>query len=94
MIWWWRCLVSLMLLSGVAVRAETIATATSPSQQITVSLAINGEGRVSYSVDRMGKPVIGESQLGFLFTDAPQLLRNFRLVSQATTEFDESWTQP
>ncbi len=57
-------------------------------------MTVNGEGRVGYSVTRLGKPVISESQLGFLFTDAPQMLRNFRLVGQAKRNVDETWEQP
>ena len=35
-----------------------------------------------------------ESRLGFLFTDAPQMLRNFVLAGQSARSFDETWEQP
>ena len=57
-------------------------------------MTLNPEGRVGYAVTRQGKPVIGESRLGFLFTDAPQMLRNFALAGQSTRSFDETWEQP
>ena len=57
-------------------------------------MTLNGEGRVGYIVTRQGKPVIAESRLGFLFTDAPQLLRNFVVARQSTRSFDETWEQP
>jgi alpha-glucosidase len=38
--------------------------------------------------------VIGDSQLGFLFSDAPQMLRNFALAGQSSRSVDESWEQP
>jgi alpha-glucosidase len=60
--------------------------------QVTVSL--NGEGRINYAVSRSGKPVLGDSELGFLFSDGPQMLRNFRLTGQAIRSFDETWEQP
>jgi hypothetical protein len=41
-------------------------------------------------VSRLGKPVIAESRLGFLFTDAPQMLRNFKVAGQTTRSFDET----
>jgi len=77
-----------------ALAAGAVATATSPGGVLKVDITINGEGRVGYSVTRLGKPVITESQLGFLFTDAPQMLRNFRLAGKATRSHDASWEQP
>jgi alpha-glucosidase len=61
---------------------------------VTVDVTLNPEGRVGYRVSRQGKAVIADSRLGFLFTDAPQLLRNFALAGQATRSFDETWEEP
>ena len=83
--------------SGVAqtLGAEEVAAATSPDGVIRVALRVNGEGRVGYTVARAGTPLIDESQLGFLFTDAPQMLRNFAMVGQAATrDADATWEQP
>ncbi len=78
-----------------AVAAPVVAaTVTSPGNVLSVSVGIGGEGRVSYAVTRKGAAVIDPSQLGFLFTDAPQMLRNFAIESQATRDVDDSWTQP
>jgi alpha-glucosidase len=66
----------------------------SPGETLAVTLSLNGEGRAQYRVDRMGKPIVGDSQLGFLFTDQPQMLRNFEIVGQRTADHDESWTTP
>ena len=77
-----------------ALAADAVASASSPGGVLTLRVTVNGEGRVGYSVTRLGKPVISESQLGFLFTDAPQMLRNFRLVGQASRSADETWEQP
>ena len=43
-----------------------------------------------------GQPVIGESRLGFLFTVAPQMLRNFQVVltAQPTRTHVDSWEEP
>ncbi len=71
-----------------------VASADSPSRVLHVDVTLNGEGRVGYIVSRQGKPVIAESRLGFLFTDAPQLLRNFVVADQATRSFDETWEEP
>ncbi|MEO8548193.1 MAG: glycoside hydrolase family 97 protein [Sphingomicrobium sp.] len=73
---------------------DKVASATSPGGTLTVDITINGEGRVGYAVSRLGKPVIGESHVGFLFADAPQMLRNFRLTGQTRRSFDQRWEQP
>ncbi|QNN65355.1 glycoside hydrolase family 97 protein [Sphingomonas rhizophila] len=77
-----------------ATQSGAIASATSPDGQIKVELSLNGEGRAGYAVTRAGRPVITESHMGFLLTDAPQLLRNFRLVSSSTSDHDDTWQQP
>src|SRR5213075_1867559 len=65
-----------------------------PGNVLRVTLSLNGEGRAQYRVDRLGKPVIADSQLGFLFTDKPQMLRNFEVVGQRTRDHDVTWTTP
>ncbi len=101
----WRVLVALVLCS-VAVSAaaqdvaqappgsQIVAGADSPNRTIHVDVTVNDEGRVGYMVSRQGKPVIAESRLGFLFTDAPQMLRNFKAVGHTTRSFDRSWEEP
>jgi alpha-glucosidase len=74
--------------------SQIVATADSPSKVIHVDVTLSPEGRVGYIVSRQGKPVIAESRLGFLFTDAPQMLRNFKLAGQATRSFDQTWEEP
>jgi alpha-glucosidase len=81
-------------IAQAAPTTQTVATASSPSGTMKVDVLLNPEGRVGYSVSREGKPVIAESRLGFLFTDAPQMLRNFMLAGQSTRSFDETWEQP
>ncbi len=66
----------------------------SPSGTLKVDVTLNGEGRIGYQVSRLGRPVLGESQLGFLFTDQPQMLRNFEIVGQRTRDHDETWETP
>jgi alpha-glucosidase len=71
-----------------------VASADSPSHVIHVDVTLNAEGRVGYMVSRQGKPVIAESRLGFLFTDAPEMLRNFAFSGQSKRSFDETWDEP
>ena len=74
--------------------ANVVATLSSPSGTLKLDVTLNGEGRINYAVSRGDRAVIADSQLGFLFADAPQMLRNFQLVGQSSRAFDESWEQP
>jgi alpha-glucosidase len=74
--------------------APAVASASSPSGILKVEVTLNPEGRVGYRVSRLGTPVIADSRLGFLFTDAPEMLRNFQLAGQSARSFDESWQEP
>ena len=83
----------LAALSPSVAQAQDVRVS-SPGNVLGVTFSLNGEGRMQYSVDRLGAPVIGDSQLGFLFTDQPQMLRNFAIVAQRTRDHDETWRQP
>jgi alpha-glucosidase len=103
----WRVLVAFVLCcvavpalaQGVAQAPpdyQVVASGTSPHGTIHVDVTLNPEGRVGYVVTRLGKPVINESRLGFLFTDAPEMLRNFALslVAHPERPHNETWDQP
>jgi alpha-glucosidase len=99
-----RLLAFALLLIAVPVGAQTVqqaapaeqavASVDSPSHVLHVDVTLNPEGRVGYRVSRLGKPVIGDSRLGFLFTDAPEMLRNFALAGQTSRSSDSSWEEP
>jgi alpha-glucosidase len=74
--------------------ADTVASVTSPGGTLTVNVTLNSEGRAGYAIDRNGKPVILESRLGFLLTDAPKLERNFVLDGSSRRNADDTWEQP
>ncbi|MFM7396278.1 MAG: glycoside hydrolase family 97 protein [Gammaproteobacteria bacterium] len=74
--------------------ATEVASVESPGKVLRVAVSINGEGRVSYRVDRQGKPVVGESRLGFIFADAPKFERNFYMVKSELRSVDHTWEQP
>jgi alpha-glucosidase len=88
-----RLFAAFLLLLAAPGFAQTVAVQ-SPGNVLTVSFSLNGEARAQYRVDRLGKPVLADSQLGFLFTDQPQMLRNFEIVGQRTRDHDGSWTTP
>lgn len=81
-------------LSAPVVAQTTVANATSPSGTLTLTVTTNGEGRVGYAVARGATPVIGESHLGFLFTDSRQMLRNMELKGKTEAKVDQTWEQP
>ncbi len=66
----------------------------SPDGRITVEMEVDGDGVPFYRVMRDGKELIAESDLGFLFTDAEPMRRNFAVVGEASTEVDTTWEQP
>ncbi|MBV9527588.1 glycoside hydrolase family 97 protein [Sphingomonas sp.] len=74
--------------------AQAVASVDSPSHVLHVEVTLNPEGRVGYRVTRLGKPVIDDSRLGFLFTDAPEMLRNFAFAGLSTATSDSSWDEP
>ncbi len=69
-------LLSLLMLAGIgaqpahaAARANEVSQ-TSPNGALAVHIGVTGDGRAYYRVERGGVEVIGESRLGFQFTDA------------------------
>ncbi|MFM8480814.1 MAG: glycoside hydrolase family 97 protein [Gammaproteobacteria bacterium] len=89
-----RVLALLIFLISASAIANDVASIESPGAVLRVTLAINGEGRVSYRVDRKGQPVVGESRLGFILADAPKLERNFTFVDSRSRSVDDTWEQP
>ncbi len=79
---------------AMALKAETVATITSPNKNLVVHILINGEGRPGYNVESNGKNLVSESRLGFLLSDAPQLARNFIFVNAVERSEDGTWKQP
>lgn len=77
-----------------AAGSQVVASVKSPAGTLKVDVTVNPEGRVGYAVSREGKPVLNESRLGFLFTNAPEMLKNFAFVGQSARSFDETWQEP
>ncbi|HEY4079964.1 MAG TPA: glycoside hydrolase family 97 protein [Burkholderiaceae bacterium] len=87
-------LLTLLLGVSAAQADETLATVSSPDKRLSVAVQADVEGRLSYRVERAGKPVIGASRLGFLLTNAHQLDGGFKLLKQTVSEHDDTWEQP
>lgn len=89
-----RLLLGFFLMTLATLAPAAAATISSPGNVVTVNVSTDGDGHAIYSVTRKGKPVVADSQLGFLFTDGPQMLRNFEIVDDARSTHDDTWTQP
>lgn len=76
---------------SAAAQAETVR---SPDGRITVTLDADGEGIPFYSVERDGTLLITKSNLGFSFTDADPMRRNFEVVAEQRASVDTQWEQP
>ncbi len=74
--------------------ADPVATLASPGKVVAVTVDVDNDGRVLYSVARGGKPIIAPSRLGFLFTDSRKIERGLHYVSQSVRDEDGNWTQP
>ena len=88
-------LVALFSLVALAFAAPlSAAEVSSPDGRIVVQLDVDNEGKAFYRVDRDGEPLIADSVLGFTFTDAETMRRNFAIESEARTSHDDTWEQP
>lgn len=74
-----------------AVHAGTVH---SPDGRISATVTADGEGIPVYEVMRDGKPLIERSTIGFTFTDADPMRRNFEVVSETAAQADTRWEQP
>ena len=82
------------LITALPAAAQGPVRAASPDGTVSVELSLDGDGRAGYSVSRKGKPILGHSRLGFLFTDAPKIDRSLAITGQETRDFDQTWQQP
>ena len=82
------------ILAAPALQATAVATVSSPGDVLRVTLSLNEEGRIGYSIARRAAVVVEESRLGFILSDAPKLERNFALADTATHSADDTWEQP
>ena len=70
------------------------ADVASPDGRTVVTLDVDGGGVPFYRVVRDGKTLIDDSDLGFLFTDAQPMRRNFEVESETRAAHDATWEQP
>ncbi|ONF95339.1 glycoside hydrolase family 97 protein [Sphingomonas jeddahensis] len=73
---------------------KIVAKGQSPDGRITVTVSMDGEGRPLYAVQAGGKPLLKDSRLGFLLTDAPKIERGMAFVDVRRASADTTWSQP
>ncbi len=82
---------------GAPARAQSTpdtARASSPGGVLTVEVSTDGDGRPTYAVNRLGRPVVLPSWLGLLLTDAPKLERGLVMTAAEPVDVDDTWEQP
>jgi len=85
--------VALAALMGVTASAQGQARVASPDGRNQVNAEIR-DGKLYYSVQRDGRPLLLPSLLGFEFQGAPPLRDGLQLVDTTRQAIDETWTQP
>ena len=87
-----RAAIAALLASTALPLAATDVT--SPDGRIVATLDVDNDGVPVYSVSRDGKEIISESDLGFLFSDAEPMRRNFVIENETRATHDDTWEQP
>ncbi len=85
--------VAIAALFGVTSSAQGQVRVASPDERNQVTAELR-EGKLYYSVQRDGRPLILPSLLGFEFQGAPPLRNGLQLVDSTRQTVDETWTQP
>jgi alpha-glucosidase len=83
-----KSLLLILILTGVISNAQNI-TVKSPDNNISVS--IDNDEKLTYTVTYKGRNVINPSQLGFELRDEPVMDGNFTIADQSVKNFDETW---
>ena len=78
---------------AVGARPLTSQSVSSPDGRNTVAVALR-DGRLTWSLDRDGRPLILPSTLGFAFRGAPMLRDGLHVTDSTRQTHDEWWTQP
>jgi alpha-glucosidase len=86
--------IALLWIMADSAPAAPIATAPSPDGSIVLSVDLDADGRVNYSLTRKGVALLAPSALGFILTDSGNLVRGFAVVGQSRSSADDTWEQP
>src|SRR2546421_5723770 len=83
----------LLLLGGIVSPAIAQVRVASPDGRNGVTVEIH-DGKLYYSVQRDGRPLLLPSMLGFEFRGSPPLRDSLRIADSSRSGYDTTWTQP
>ena len=89
-----QLLVSAFILFVLSACSNNVLTVSSPNGKIDVTIAVQPEGNLSYTITKDGKALIGNAPLGFLEKNGVNLSSDFAVVDTKVSTHDEVWTQP
>ncbi len=91
-----RLLIAIIIASALpnAVKAEIVGKLMSPDKSISIEVDLDGEGRIRYSVKRLGETLISPSVMAFLMKDTGRLERNLKFVAKTENSKNETWELP
>ena len=89
----WPIALLLTLVTSPPAPAAAQVRVASPDGRTHVTVETR-EGKVYYSVQRDGEPLLMPSLLGFEFRGAPLLRDGLRITDSTRQSHDETWTQP
>ena len=70
---------------------DTLLTATSPGNVLTVTFSLDAGGTPPYRIDRLGRPVVLPSPLGVALQEGPQFTDHLVVVGVEHRTEDETW---
>ena len=82
---------------AVPVAAQPVdesTTVRSPNERLSVALAVQVDGALTYAAQYDGQPIVDPSPLGVVLADGDTLGTDVRVVEVETAVHDETWTQP
>ncbi len=96
---WYRLfaiLVAALCFAGASARAQAQSEVvlSSPDGRTVATIGVTGEGRPFYRISRDHHALIGESRLGFLFTDALPFDRSIAIEQVEHNSSDGQWELP
>ena len=94
--WTWiaACVAATWMSVSLPAAAADVASLESPGHVLSVTLSVDGDGRLDYRVDRLGDEVIAPSRLGLLLGNARALSRYLQFENAERREEDVTWEQP
>lgn len=84
-------IVSILFLLGLSGCNDKNLSVSSPDGCISLCIALDDEGVMTYQVGHDGKVVLKPSRLGFILKEVPNLADNFEIIGTTTDSKDETW---